>query len=48
MKVNDVGRECGIRSVEEKCTQYSGAKFCGKWPLGRLRYRWEDIIKIDH
>jgi len=48
MKENEVGREYGMRSVEEKCTQYSGGKSCGKWPLGRIRYRWEDIIKRDH
>jgi hypothetical protein len=48
MKENDVGRECSMRSVEEKCTQYSDGKSCDKRPLGRFRRRWEDIIKIDH
>jgi hypothetical protein len=37
-----------MRSEGEKYTQYSGGKSCGKGSLGRLRHRWEDIIKIDH
>jgi hypothetical protein len=48
MKESEVGREYGMRSVEEKCTQYGGGKYCGKRQLGRLRYRWEDIIKLDN
>jgi hypothetical protein len=48
IKENEVGREYGMRSVEENCTQYSGGKSCGKRLLGRLGHRWEYIIKIDH
>ena len=43
-----MGREYDMRSVEEKWAQYSGRISCGERPLGRLRYRWENIIKIDH
>jgi hypothetical protein len=37
-----------MRGGEEKHTLYSGGRSDGKRPLGRSRYRREDIIKIDH
>jgi len=32
---------------EERCMRGFGGKPEGKSPLGRLRHRWEDNIKID-
>ena len=42
-----MGRACGAYGRGERCAQDSSGETRGKEPLGRLRRRWEDNIKID-
>jgi len=38
---------CGTYGGEERCTQVLVGRPEGKRPVGRLRRRWQDNIKID-
>ena len=42
-----MGGACGAYGGGERCAQGSSGKPEGKRPLGRLRLRWEDNIKMD-
>jgi hypothetical protein len=43
-----MGDSCSTHGREEKCIQYFGWKNLNiKRPLGRLKYRWENHIRID-
>ena len=42
-----MGGACGAYGGGERCAQGFGGKPEGKRPLGRLRRRWEDNIKMD-
>jgi hypothetical protein len=42
-----VGRICGTHGGGERCFQSLVGRPKGKRPLGRLRHRWEDNIKLD-
>jgi hypothetical protein len=47
MKETEMGVICDSHSRYEKCMENIGWKIYGKRPLGRLRRRWEDNIRID-
>jgi hypothetical protein len=42
-----MGWKCGTHSGGERCLQGLVGRPKGKRPLGRLRHRWEDNIKMD-
>jgi hypothetical protein len=42
-----MGKTCRTYNGEERCMQSLVGKPEGKKPLGRLRRRWENNIKID-
>jgi hypothetical protein len=45
--MNEMGRACSTYVGEEKCIQVLVGKPERKRALGRLRYRWEDNIKMN-
>jgi len=42
-----MGSACGTYGGKEWFRQGFGGETCGKEPLGRLRRKWENNIKID-
>jgi len=44
MEKNEMGRACSMY-MWERCIQVGKPE--GKRPLGRLKHRWEDNIKMD-
>jgi hypothetical protein len=47
IKNSGMGWECGMCGGEVRCRQRFGAEAWGKEPLGRLKRRLEDNIKIN-
>ena len=47
MEKNEMGGACSTYGEVERRKQAFGEKPEGKRPLGRLRRRWEDNIKMD-
>jgi hypothetical protein len=43
-----VSGACGLNGEGEKRTRFLVGKFEGKRPLGWLRHKWEDGIRMDH
>jgi hypothetical protein len=42
-----MGRACSTKGRERECIEDFGRKAEGERPLGRLRCRWEDNVKMD-
>ena len=42
-----MGEACSTYGREESCIQGFGGKPEGRRPLERLRYRWENNVKMD-
>jgi hypothetical protein len=47
VKKSEMGRACRTYKGEERCMQGLGGKPEGRRPIGRLRNRWGDSIKMD-
>jgi hypothetical protein len=47
MKKNEIGGASGTHSGQERCIQGLVRRPERKRPLGRLKRRWEDNIKMD-
>jgi hypothetical protein len=43
---NELDQACGTCGGEEKCIPAFGWETEGKRHLGRLRYKWEDNVKV--
>jgi hypothetical protein len=47
IKEDEMGDTCSKHGKDETCTQYLVGEPVGKKPLGRIRHRWEDNIRMD-
>jgi hypothetical protein len=47
MKENEVAGACGVHGRGQKSVQGLVGKLEGKRPVGRLRCRWENGIRMD-
>jgi hypothetical protein len=47
IKKNEMDRECSMYGGEVRCIQDFGGETWENEPLGRLRCRWKDNIKMD-